>query len=151
MSNKITKEQLEQVAYKDLLSKFKELGLPEVWKPGKKKAEMIKEALEKLDLVKSLENAGLESQDIEKAVAKVDQQKEQQQRAEELKLAEEKEAAEQKVVEQIVELKLTLPQIQKNLANIEANLKNNVTAQRNTLLLKKAMLMKMIDDKSYQD
>jgi len=149
--SRITKEELELVAYKEMQAKFEELGVPEVWKPGKKKETMILEAIEKLNLIKSLENAGLEKDDIEKAVSKVKDNKEELAKAEALKEAQEKEALEKAQTEKAVELKLTLPQIEKNLKNIEANLKNNIPSQRVLLLNKKAMLMKMIDDKNYQD
>lgn len=145
MSVEITKEVLDEVSYKDLQAKFLELGLTDVWKPGKKKDAMIQEALDKLKLVKSFENAGLAPEEVKAAVENVEQAQEAALQAEKVLEEESQEASNQIELEEAVELQLTLAQIEQNLATIEANLKNNIPAQRNILLKKKAMLQAMID------
>ena len=48
---KTLKQELEAVQYQKLKVKFAELGIPQVWKSGTKKAVMIDSALEILDRV----------------------------------------------------------------------------------------------------
>ena len=43
-----TFETLSEIKYGDLKAKFEELGVGEVWKPGKKGADLINSALDKL-------------------------------------------------------------------------------------------------------
>ena len=55
MSN--LKKELELTKYGELKDKFEDLGIPGVWKQGKKKADMLNEALE---LLSKMEDAKVE-------------------------------------------------------------------------------------------
>lgn len=50
---KITEQELNEIAYGDLKAKFEELGVPQAWKGGKKKEDLIASALEALAEVKA--------------------------------------------------------------------------------------------------
>ena len=60
--------ELSEVKYHDLLAKFKELGIPEVWKAGTKKVTMINNAIDKLKIKSSLESLGLDKEEVSKEV-----------------------------------------------------------------------------------
>lgn len=69
---------LSEIPYGKLKETFEALGIPSVWKPGTKSKTMVKNALNKLATIKSLEEKGVEQSDLESAVkeAEVKQAKE---------------------------------------------------------------------------
>jgi hypothetical protein len=136
----ITLEELEQIKYQDLQAKFEGLGIPEVWRQGAKKAVMIEAAIEKLTIVKSLENLNKTPEEIAEELSTRDSKLEEIQKEETLALAKAEEDNDSKLIDDIKKLKLNRVQIEKNLSNIKAGLQNNIASHRGILLKKKAML-----------
>jgi len=66
-----TFESLSKVKYGDLKSKFTDLGIEGVWKPGKKANELIKSALDKL-----AEISGKKAEEAEIALVQEEKEKE---------------------------------------------------------------------------
>lgn len=142
----VSAETLKQVKYGDLLAKFTELGIPEVWKPGSKKAKMIATAVEKLAIVRSLEDRGLNQEEVQEELVKVEIKQQEVKQQKEVEVAQAQEAKDQAVVKKVEKAALTQDQIKSNLRVIEQNLMSNVPAQRTILLLKKEALLALLDD-----
>ena len=64
----ITEQELSEVKYQDLLATFKSLGVEDAWRPGKKRTTMIKDAIEKLNIVRSLEDKGISEAEVTEEV-----------------------------------------------------------------------------------
>lgn len=133
---KITKAELSKVKYGELLAKFTELGVPEVWKAGSKKITMIEKAIEQVKLKQSLEDAGLNTEEIEQKVEEVKIAKEEKKVKEEIKKIEEQEVQDAEAKSKIDNSGFSLEQIEYNIKNIEANIKFGIPAQRVVLLKK---------------
>lgn len=147
MSNKIiTQEELSEVKYGDLLEKFTELGIPEVWKRGKKKISMIESAIEKLKIKSNLESQGLQQDEVEKELKEIELKKEKAVQDAQLQKAIEAEEKDKQIVKQVVESKLTKEQIEYNLDNIRKNLINVIPTHRIVLLKKQELLEKMLSE-----
>ena len=170
---KVTKEDLEKVAYKDLLSTFTELGIPEAWKPGTKGSAMIENALSLLDTIKSLENTDtkvieevlenstpveetlIDTTDVIKDLAvKIEEQKEVAQEEAVIQVQEEaieKEKTEKEVLkDSIVAMNLSKEVVEKNIKNIKAALNLGIEAQRSILLTKKEILQDILDEDDFE-
>ena len=146
MSNEVvTKQELNEVKYGDLLAKFTELGIEEAWTPGKKKLDMIDKAIEKLNIKRSLEEKGLEGKEIEKELEVIEQAKVEAGKAEALANAIAEEEKDKQMVVEIEEIKLTKEQIESNIKNIDANLRGGVAAHRNILLKKRDVLEDLLN------
>lgn len=139
-----TEESLMAVEYKNLLATFDHLGVKDAWKPGSKKADMVKNALEKLNVVKAFTNAGKSDKEIKEALDNIDENKAKIKAAEDLKAAEEEEVKQTKVVKSLEDMELSKEEIEKNLELIGRNLKGGVPKQRAVLLNKKNILLKML-------
>ena len=143
-------ETLSNVPYSSLYETFESLGIKECWKPGTKAKVMIKEALDKIAIMKSLETNGKTDDEIkDEAEKEFDKQAEANKSAAEdaeLIEAKKRKEVELKQINKIKEMKLSPEQIEKNLALIELNLKNGVPAQRNILLNKKKVLLEMLEE-----
>lgn len=129
----ITIEELREVKYHDLLAKFKELGIPEVWKAGTKKITMINNAIDKMKIKNSLESLGLDKEQVSKEVevmAKKKAKAEADQILAEAKLAEKED---KKEVVRLKKAKLSKEDLEKNIKTIESNIKFGVPSQREQL------------------
>lgn len=142
----ISKHELSKVKYGELLAKFTELGVPEVWKPGSKKAVMIDKAIEQIKIKQNLEQEGLSKKEVEEKVVEINQQKEVAKAQEELKAAVEAEQKEFKAQQTTKELKLTKEQIEYNITNIDRNLLQCTDQQRFELIKKKDFLLDLLKD-----
>tara|TARA_R110000796_G_scaffold68451_3_gene156823 strand:+ start:2689 stop:3135 length:447 start_codon:yes stop_codon:yes gene_type:complete len=141
----MTAEDFKDVKYGDLLAKFTELGIPDVWKAGKKKKQMIDKAIEQLAVIKSLENSGLKEEDIKEELKIVEVKKAEAKEAKELEEVVEAKKADKAIVAKVENAGLTQDQIKANLKSIEQNLMSNVPAQRIVLLKKKEALLALLD------
>ena len=121
-------EYLNAIKYGELEKKLNELGVADSWVGGKKKVEIINDAISKLakelDLLaaeeeKQAEQALIESQEREKSDALL-------------------------ALEEVVEQKFTRAQVENSLRLIDVNLKNNVKGQRETLMRKRKALQDML-------
>tara|TARA_R110000744_G_scaffold373093_1_gene485111 strand:- start:774 stop:1220 length:447 start_codon:yes stop_codon:yes gene_type:complete len=141
----MTAEDFKDVKYGDLLAKFTELGIPDVWKAGKKKKQMIDKAIEQLAVIKSLENNGLKEEEIKEELKIVEVKKAEAKEAKELEEVVEAKKADKAIVAKVEKAGLTQDQIKANLRSIEQNLMSNVPAQRIVLLKKKEALLALLD------
>ena len=148
MNNKkaVSIETLNEVKYGDLLAKFTELGIPEAWKPGKKKSAMIKTAIEKLAIIRSLEDRGLDQQEVAEQLIVAEDKKLQADEQKQLEAAQAQEVADKAIVQKVQKSSLTQDQIKQNLRTIESNLKSNIPAHRDILLKKQEALMALLED-----
>lgn len=148
MNNKkaVSAETLSEVKYGDLLAKFTELGIPEAWKPGKKKSAMIKAAIEKLAIIRSLEDRGLEQEEIAEQLIVVQDKKIQAEEQEQLEIAQAQEVADKAIVQKVQKSGLTQDQIKQNLNVIKQNLMSNIPAHRDILLKKQEALTALLED-----
>jgi outer membrane translocation and assembly module TamA len=140
----INVEELSEVKYHDLLAKFKELGIPEVWKAGTKKVTMINNAIDKLKIKSSLESLGLDKEEVSKEVEAMAKKKA---KAEADKVLEQAKLAEKEDKKEVVKLKkakLSKEDIEKNIKIIQSNIKFGVPSQKEKLQKKLEALMDIL-------
>ena len=142
----ITKSELSAVKYGDLLAKFTELGIKEVWTPGKKKTFMIEAAIAKLNTIKSLEEKGLSDDEVEQEVELIESKRAQFKALSEAKEAEQLQARDDAQRESIVSSGYTKEQLELNLKNIKLNLLQSIPQQRDILLKKQQTLQELLDN-----
>ena len=141
----VTAEDFKDVKYHDLLAKFTELGVPEVWKGGSKKVDLINKAVEKLKIKSSLESVGLSEEEVSKEVEKMALKKA---KAEDKKILEEAKQVEKKekqMVTKIKKAKLTREQLENNIRITRANLAGGVPSHRRVLQVKLEALLDLLD------
>lgn len=141
----VTAEDLNEVKYHDLLAKFTELGIPEVWKGGAKKATLITKAVEKLKIKASLESIGLDEEEVSKEVEKMAIKKAKAEDKKILEVAKQEEAKDKAVVKKIQKLKLTKEQIERNIKVVKGNIAGGVPSHRPMLQLKLETLLDLLD------
>ena len=140
----ITAEDFRDVKYHDLLNKFTELGIPEVWKGGAKKSDLIKKAVDRLKIKSSLESIGLDKEEVSKEVEKMAIKKA---KAEDQKILEEAKQVEKEdkaIANKIIKSNLTKEQIEKNIKTIEGNLAGGVPSHRKVLIIKLEALQALL-------
>ena len=142
----ITEQELSEVKYQDLLATFKSLGVEDSWKPGKKKTAMIKDAIEKLNIVRSLEDKGISEDKITEERLKIEDAKEQAKQVEVAKAIEDQEKADQLQKKTIIKSKYTKEQLEVNLRNIKLNLLQAIPSQRTMLIKKQEVLQNLLDN-----
>lgn len=130
--NEVTEEILTRVDYGDFQALFTKFEIGSVFRAGKKKVDMIREAITALKVKKELEKNGSE-EDIEDAI----KQSEEKKKVKVVKKVEEQKSDLRKRIEG---MKLSPEQIQRNIQNIKAMLKEPVVPSRNALLKKKEIL-----------
>ena len=140
---KITEHYLNnEVKYKDLPAKLKELGIGHVWTTGVKKVVVIKKAIEALAEVERLKakKPNATEEELKKDLDLINEKKENE--IQKKKIAEEKaeKALERREVRELAKKDLSKEVLEKNLANIEVNLINATPMQREILLKKQKML-----------
>ena len=136
----ISKEELSKVKYGELLKKFTELGIPEVWKSGSKKMVMIDKAIDKLKIKTNLESLGLEDAEVSKELEVIVENKIKADLAKEVEVAKQVEIKDKAETKQIQNSGLTKEQVEYNLRNIKLNLKNGIESHRIVLLKKQTDL-----------
>ena len=142
----ITEQELSEVKYQDLLATFKSLGVEDAWKPGRKKTTMIKDAIEKLNIVRSLEDKGISQDDVKEERLKIEDAKEQAKQVEVAKAIEDQEKADQLQKKTIIKSKYTKEQLEVNLRNIKLNLLQAIPSQRTMLIKKQEVLQNLLDN-----
>lgn len=150
MSKKIDQSYLEAIKYGDFLEEFKKLGIPDVWKPGSKKADMVQEALKQLAELKTLKEKGVDDKDIVKKQAIEAAKRKEKEDKEKLKLEKEKKKAELKLkkdeLKKAEKKEYSVEQIESSLRVTNSALRNRPTdGARQVLLDKKQQLMNMLD------
>lgn len=140
---KVTKSDLSKVKYGELLAKFTELGVPEVWTAGKKKNDMIEKAIAAVQLKASLESQGLDKKEIEDKVIEIEEAKVVAKEKEEIAIVEQKEAEQKASKEKIMKSDLTLEEIDYNIKNLESLIKFGIQSQRVGLQLKLEWLLEL--------
>mgnify|MGYP003653877991 FL=1 len=140
---KVTKSDLSKVKYGELLAKFTELGVPEVWIPGSKKMTMIEKAIAAVQLKASLESQGLDKKEIEDKVIEIEEAKVVAKQKEEIAIVEQKEAEQKIAKEKIIKSDLTLEEINYNIKNLESLIKFGIQNQRVGLQLKLEWLLEL--------
>ena len=140
---KVTKSDLSKVKYGELLAKFTELGVPEVWIPGSKKMTMIEKAIAAVQLKASLESQGLDKKEIEDKVIEIEEAKVVAKQKEEIAIVEQKEAEQKASKEKIMKSDLTLEEIDYNIKNLESLIKFGIQSQRVGLQLKLEWLLEL--------
>lgn len=148
MSKKnVSKAELNKVKYGDLLAKFTELGVPEVWQAGKKKATMIEKAVEQVKLKSKLEQEGLNEKEIESKIEDIKVIKEEKKIKEEVAKIEKQEEQAVSAKAKLVKADLTLEQIETNIRRVKANIAGGVPSQRVQLQQKLEWLLELKDNK----
>lgn len=140
----ISEQQLSEVKYHDLLAKFTELGIPQVWKAGKKKSTMIAKAIEELKIKQSLESKGLSEKEVEAELEAIKERREELVNAKKLEEAIQVEQQDRKEIEKVVESNLSKGVISSNLASIEKQLVQCLPTHRMTLIKKKDLLLELL-------
>ena len=141
----ITAEDFKDVKYHDLLAKFTELGVPEVWKGGSKKIDLINKAVDKLKIKSSLESLGLDKEEVSKEVEKMAKKKADKKDKEILEEAKQVEKKEKQMVQKIQKAKLSKEQLEYNIKNLRANIAGGVPSQRQILQTKLEALLDLLD------
>lgn len=144
MKNEITKQDLGQVKYGDLLDKFTELGIPEVWKAGTKKAKMIDAAIEKLNIKKSLESLGLDKVQVSEELKTIAKNKEEAQKAELIEKAKQEILNDKNEVKELKGQGYSKEQLEAQILNIDKNLIQVIPTHRIALLKKKEQLVQLL-------
>ena len=107
---------------------------------------MIKFAIEKLDLMRSLENRGLNQDEIIEEVKNIEVKKEEIKVEEAVKAAEKLEIEDKVVKETIIKSQYSREQLENNLKNIRLNLLQAIPQQRIMLLKKQETLQSELDN-----
>jgi len=152
-ASNVSEGELMKVAYGQLKEAFEHLGIVHVWKPGKKKVDLVTKALEELSLKKQLENKGLSEEEVKVELDKVEADKIafiaqevelEKKRAKELAKREEAHAR---------EVKLSKDKLVSQLSKIQTQLnnQNTIPSRRIHLLKKLGQLQSMLDDGYFVD
>ena len=140
----ITLEELSDIKYHDLLAKFTELGIPEVWKAGTKKITMINKAIDKIKIKNSLESLGLDKEEVSKEVEAMAKKKAKAEADKILAEAKQVEKEDKKEVVRLKKAKLSKQDLEKNIKVIESNIKFGVPTQRAQLQKKLETLQDLL-------
>tara|TARA_R110002049_G_scaffold222588_2_gene394276 strand:+ start:923 stop:1372 length:450 start_codon:yes stop_codon:yes gene_type:complete len=143
-NNNITRDELSQVKYGDLLKKFTELGIPEVWKAGTKKIKMIESAIEKLKIKDSLEQLGLNEIEVSQELEVIVKNKIEAKELEVETQVKQQEIKEKQEAKQLAKQQFSKEQIQNQIDTIGKNLINGIPSHRVILLKKRDMLLDLI-------
>jgi len=148
MSKEVTFEELNIIKYNDLKAKFTELGIESAFTGGKKKEDLINDALDKLKKVKELKAQDMSDEEIKDELNKDDVIQAEEARLKAIEdakdgLMTQKEAGHE-LKEKIIGMKLSPEQISSNIASIKANLKNNVTEVARRILLNKLVILESL-------
>lgn len=144
MKIEINYEYLNAIKYHELEEELKKHGIESAWRGGKKKEDIIQDALTKLVSIKELVRDGVEEQDIEAQldVLKAQEQEEVKPDLLDLEIID----AETIIVEkkEVSENKLSKAQLEKVLINIDKNLKFGVSQHRVILLKKRKEVVRLL-------
>lgn len=136
--NEVTKQVLEKVDYGNFQELFKKLNIESVWRAGKKKVDMISQAIEALKIKKGLEQSGSKEEVID-----IIKQNEEDRKTKE---SEQKVKSKSELRETIEKANLSQTQIKRNLGNIGRALNDNFQPHRKTLLEKKDILESLLEE-----
>ena len=132
--DQVNESYLDNFQYQDLEAVFKKLGVPNAFKGGKKKVDLIKEALKQISFLKAAQLKNVKKDEpktlYEKAKDFMSGEKEVVKEVEVVKVVKEKVVG-KPALKSDDELKEVLI---KRLANLNANLKNNVPSHRSILI-----------------
>ena len=140
----ISEQELQEVKYHDLLAKFTELGVPQIWKAGKKKATMITKAIEELKIKQSLESKGLSEKEVEVELEAIKEKKVELEQAEKLEVAIKAELKEKKEIKEVQDADLSKEVIEANLLNIQKQMVQCIPSHRMILIKKKDLLLDLL-------
>lgn len=145
----VTAATLNEIPYHELKDKLDELGLGSCWRGGKKKIDIIKDAISKLNVVKQMQEQNLSQEEIDKKLALSDAEKEAQEKKaqEEAQLTQEQTNIQETLQlkqEVTVEEKVDVEVLKKQLARIKGNLKNGPKSHRKQLLTRKAQVANLL-------
>jgi len=140
----ITAQELSEVKYHDLLAKFTELGIPEVWKAGSKKIDLISKAVDKLKIKQSLESLGLDKDSVSKEVEKMAIKKAKADDKIILEQAKQVEREDKQMVTKIKKANLSKEVLESNIKTIKANLAFGVPGHRDILNKKLEALLDLL-------
>ena len=140
----ISEQELNDVKYHDLLAKFTELGIPQIWKPGKKKVTMITKAIEELKIKQSLESKGLSEKEVQVELEVIKEKKVEAADAEKLKIAIQAELEDKKEIKKVEDADLSKEVIKANLANIQKQMIQCIPSHRMILIKKKDLLINLL-------
>lgn len=117
----VNENYLGKFDYQDLEKVFKKLGVPAAWKAGKKKVDMIKEAMSQLTFLKSaLDTSETKTEKVVEVKAEV------------------KEVKKETVAKAVnIDTEQKIINLKQRIKNIDANLDNNVVSHRTILLQKR--------------
>ena len=145
-------EQIKQIlndsGYGEPLKKeLAKFGAEKAWKPGRKKADVIKDGLEKIALIKQLLEDGKSKEEIDAALEEKEVKKIEKSKEGLIKEALEKEKAFK--AKQTAEIKKDFSKdvLEKKIKNIDANLKQATIEQREMLVEKRKILQELLDKK----
>ena len=149
----ITEATLGEIPYHELKNKLEELGLGSVWIGGKKKVDMIKEAIAKINEVKEMQEKKLSQENIDKMLVIRDAEKLAEKSAiNEKKLAEKKlledkelDKARDSVIDKGTQ-KYSIEKLQRALTICKANLKNGAENHRKVLMKKKQQITALLKE-----
>lgn len=144
MKNEITKQDLGKVKYGDLLDKFTELGIPEVWKAGTKKIKMIEAAIEKLKIKDSLESLGLDKVQVSDELKAIAKNKAQAEKDKAIEDAKQEIIKDKQEIKELKQQGFSKEQLEAQLLNVEKNLAQVLPTHRIALIKKKDQLMELL-------
>jgi ERCC4-related helicase len=137
-------EYLNAIKYGELEKKLNELGVADSWVGGKKKVEIINDAISKLAKLKQLKENGVADEDAQKELDLLAAEEEKQAEQALIESQEKEKSDALSALEEVVEQKFTRAQVENSLRLIDVNLKNNVKGQRDTLMRKRKALQDML-------
>jgi len=149
MEGKVTATSLGKVHYGKLKETFEELGIGSVFVPGGKKADMIKAALEKLAVIKELEDKDTPEEKMEEKIeekeAEIAEEKVAEEKAADDKMKTEKEIA----YDQMVQLGLTKEKIEHHIVKLGRKMGTNNKAHKAVYIAKLEILNLILEKKDY--
>lgn len=127
---------LEKTKYHSLKEALEQEGLGSVWKGGKKKADIIKEALAKVAEVKNMQDKDLTQEEIDAKLAIKDAEEKAKEEAKIAHEAQEEIANIDAEVQRLVDTK-TIEQLERGLQIIKGNIAGGPSKHRHTLIIKR--------------
>tara|TARA_R110002050_G_scaffold219918_1_gene355808 strand:+ start:144 stop:614 length:471 start_codon:yes stop_codon:yes gene_type:complete len=127
---------LEKTSYHSLKEALEKEGLGSVWKGGKKKVDIIKEAIAKVAEVKKMQDQDLSQDEIDSTLALKDAE---EKAKEEVKIAHEAQEEVTNIdaeVAKLVETR-TLEQLERGLQIIKGNIAGGISSHRHSLIIKR--------------
>ena len=145
----VTEASLNEIKYHDLKTELDKHGLGSCWENGKKKIDIIKDAISKLALVKEMQEKEVSQEDIDKTLEEKNQEvadKKAEKEALDKKAAKKKEEEEKENVTKSETKEFDIPKLYRSLSLTRANIKGGPETHINQLRIREQTLLDLLKE-----